>query len=279
MKRLFGGRLTPGLAIALGLIVIVTLVTLIASLTVLQLPDSVTEQGDRVKVLYAFTLAISMIVFVLVTCGIIWALFRYKRKSPDDMPEQIHGSSALEFAWTIIPIIILVGLFIPSLILVVDLKSPPSEDEADIVVEAIGHQWWWEFVYPETGIRVQATPPNYNDLTPPALVIPVDQTVLIKVRSTDVVHSFSAPQTLYKIQAVPGNVNYMHLKVEDIGVYHGQCYQFCGLRHADMLFVLDARSQADYDRWVQDTRRAQGLTDSPVDSAALPGPGDAGESE
>jgi cytochrome c oxidase subunit 2 len=77
------------------------------------------------------------------------------------------------------------------------------------------------------------------------------------VRSTDVIHSFYAPQTLYKIHAVPGTVNQIHFTVEEEGVYYGQCYQFCGLRHSDMLFVLDARSEADYNQWLREQQQAR----------------------
>ncbi len=128
------------------------------------------------------------------------------------------------------------GLFVPSLIQVLDLKTPPAKGDVDLTVEAIGHQWWWEFNYPDDGVHVQPTPPDYDKLTPPVLVVPVGKTIVIKVRSTDVVHSFSVPQTLYKIQAIPGNVNQMHFKAEKIGTFTGQCYQFCGLHHADMRF-------------------------------------------
>jgi cytochrome c oxidase subunit 2 len=269
-------RPSPSTVIAVILILILAVVVVVGALTVFQLPDPITEQARRTNLLYQPVLAISFLVYFGVTAGLIWAIFRYRRRGPE-MPEQIHGSSGLEFAWTIIPILILVGLFIPSLALVIDLKTPPADDEVDLVVEAIGHQWWWEFVYPDQGVRVQAAPPNYDDLTPPALVVPVDKTIVIKVRSTDVVHSFSAPHTLYKIQAIPGNVNQMHLKVEDVGVYRGQCYQYCGLRHSDMLFVLDARSEADYNRWLQETRRAQGVTDA-ADTALVAG-SDGGENE
>jgi cytochrome c oxidase subunit 2 len=176
-------------------------------------------------------------------------MFRYRRKD-DTIPEQIHGSNVLEFTWTAIPILILVGLFVPSTILVLDLKTPPDADDTYLTVEAVGHQWWWEFIYPD-GTHVQQTPPNYDDLDPPHLVVPTDKTVVVKVRSTDVVHSFYAPNTLFKIQAIPGTVNQMHFKVEDEGVYYGQCYQFCGVRHSDMLFVLDARSETDYLEWLK----------------------------
>lgn len=254
------GKLSAGTIIALLLIVVLGVVVVVSAFTVFQFDEPVTEQGEAIDALYQPVLAISFIVFFGVTAGIIWAVFRYKRSGPE-MPEQIHGNSLLEFTWTVIPIVILVALFIPAVILVIDLKDPPSESEADIVVEAIGHQWWWEFSYPAAGVKVQTTPPNYADLEPPRLVLPIGKTVLVKVRSTDVVHSFYAPRTLYKIQAIPGNVNEMHFKIKKAGVYTGQCYQFCGLRHSDMLFVLDARSEADYNRWLSEMRRAQGLAE------------------
>ena len=259
------GKPSSSMIIAGVLILGLLVLTIASGFLVFQLPDPITSQAERINNLYIPVLIISGIVYFGVTAGIIYAMFRYKRRAADEMPEQIHGSSVLEVTWTVIPIIILVALFIPALILVIDLKSPPSDSEVDIEIEAVGHQWWWEFIYPDEGIRVQQTPPNYDNLVPPALVVPVDKTVRIKVRSTDVVHSFYAPHTLYKIQAIPGNVNEMHFKVEKEGTYHGQCYQFCGLRHSDMLFVLDARSESDYEDWVDDTRAAQGIP--PADAA------------
>ena len=265
------GRRRPSVSIiiAVTLILILAVVTIVGALTVFQLPDPVTEQANDTDLLYQPVLAISFFIFFLVTAGIIWAIFRYRRVD-DSIPEQVHGSSALEATWTIIPILILVALFVPSLILLLDLKTPPADDEVELRVVAVGHQWWWEFKYPDDGVSVQSTPPNYNDLTPPRLVLPVGKTIVIEVRSTDVVHSFSAPNTLYKIQAIPGNVNQMHLTLEDVGEYTGQCYQFCGLRHSDMRFILDARSEADYESWLKETQAAQGVV-PPADTASAEG--------
>lgn len=251
-----GSKPTGATVIALVVIAGLAAATVLAAVTVFQLPEAVSEQGGRTTTLYQATLAISLLVFFGVTAGIIWAVFRYKRRGPE-LPEQIHGSSRLELVWTVIPVVILVALFIPSLILVIDLKTPPAEAEADLVVEVVGHQWWWEFIYPEEGIRIQPTPPDYDNLVPPALVVPMDKTVLLKVTSADVVHSFYAPNLLYKIQAVPGSINQMSFKAVKTGVYAGQCYQFCGLRHSDMLFALDVRSEADYQRWLNETKAAQ----------------------
>ncbi len=265
MSRVPADRQRPPLRtlVALALIVILGVVTVVAGLTVMQLPDPVTTQGQDIWNLYQPVMVISLIVFFGVTSGIIWAVFRYKRQSDDEIPEQVHGSSILEATWTIIPIIILVALFIPALMLVIDLKTPP--DDPDVTVEAIGHQWWWEFGYPDEGLKVQATPPDYENLDPPRLVLPVDEDILIRVRSIDVVHSFSAPQTLYKIQAIPGNVNLMHLRFNETGVFTGQCYQFCGVRHSDMHFVFEIVTRDEYDDWVAETQAAQGV--KPADLA------------
>jgi cytochrome c oxidase subunit 2 len=255
------GRPPARIIIALIAIAVLAVVTVISAVTVWQLPDPVTEQANRTNTLYQPVLAISLIIYFGVTAGIIWIMARFKRQREDEeLPVQFHGSNVLEATWTIIPILILVGLFIPSLILVIDLKTPPSDEDIDLRVEAVGHQWWWEFRYPDDGIVVQPTPPDYNNLNPPpTLVLPVGATVVIDISSTDVVHSFAAPNTLYKLQAIPGNINTMHLTFEETGVFWGQCYQFCGVRHADMLFQIDVREQADYDAWVTETQAAQGI--------------------
>ena len=263
------GKPPARIIIALAAIVLLAVVTVIAAVTVFQLPEPATEQADRTNTLYQPVLAISLVVFFGVTAGIIWAMARYKRQSEDEeLPVQVHGSNVLEATWTIIPIIILVALFIPSLILVIDLKTAPDDDDIDLQVEAVGHQWWWEFRYPDDGVVVQQTPPDYDDLDPPTLVLPVGAKVVIHLSSTDVVHSVSAPNTLYKLQAIPGNINTMHLEFNETGVFTGQCYQFCGVRHSDMLFIIDVREQADYEAWLSETQAAQGVDPAQLASAS-----------
>jgi cytochrome c oxidase subunit 2 len=266
------GRRRPPVSIIIGatLIVILAVVTIVGAVTVFQLPHAVTNTGKDVNLLYEAVLIVSFIIFFLVTAGIIWAIFRYRRVD-DTIPTQVHGSNVLEFTWTIIPIIILVALFIPALILVLDLKTPPADADVDLTIEVTGHQWWWTFSYPDQDVVVQETPPDYDNLIPPTMVIPAGKTVVLKIRSTDVVHSFYFPHSLYKIQAIPGMINEMHFEIspDDIGVYHGQCYQFCGLRHADMLFLVDVRSEADFEAWVQEMQSEQGVTGSGQQESAL----------
>ena len=256
MRQQRPGRPSGSMIIAGLLILILGIVTVVGALTAFQLPDPITSQAKDIEALYRPTLAISFIVYFGVTAAIIYALFRFRRRGPD-LPVQVHGSSTLEITWTVIPVLILVALFIPSLILVIDFKTQPAEADADLVVNVVGHQWWWEFDYPNDGIKVQSLPPNYDNIVPPELTVPVGKTVLLRVRSTDVIHSFYAPRMLYKIQAIPGNINEMHFKAEKTGSFSGQCYQFCGTRHADMRWKLTVLSQSDYDTWVRDTRAAQ----------------------
>src|SRR5437763_1143618 len=233
------------------LILVFAFLVIYGSVTTFQLPTPVTEQAKKIRSLYWAVLTIAMLVYFLVTAGIIYAIFRYRRRS-SELPEQIHGSTILEFSWTAIPVLILVGLYIPSFLLVKDLKTPPAPKDVDVQMEVIGHQWFWEFVYCKknaddtancedtSNLHIQRNPPNFNDFKPPMFVVPVGQTVRMQVRSTDVIHSFYVPHFLYKIQAIPGNVNELHFKVTKAGTYTGQCYQFCGLRHADMRFVVQA---------------------------------------
>ncbi len=252
-----GGSRRPAasMLIALALIITLAVVVIVAALTEFQLPDAVTVQGKRIDRLYQVVLGISFFIYFAVTAGIIWAVFRYRRRDAA-LPEQIHGSSRLEVAWTAIPAVILIGLFVPSLILVIDLKTPPASADVEsgeaLEIDVVGQQWLWTFTYPKDGITVSATAPDV-----PKMVVPIGQTVLLKVRSVDVVHSFYAPNLLYKIQAVPGTVNDMHFKIEKAGSYTGQCYQFCGLKHSDMRFVIEAVEPAEYERWLGDQKKSQ----------------------
>ena len=254
------GRPSGSMIIAGVLILILAVVTVVGALTAFQLPDAITEQGKKTEVLYQFVLAVSFLVFFGVTSGLIYAIFRFRRQPGDPLPVQVHGSSTLEFLWTAIPVLILIALFIPSMLLVIDFKTPPAEADTDLTVNVVGHQWWWEFDYDKDGVKIQATPPNYDQLVPPTLVVPVNKEILLRIRSTDVVHSFYAPHMLYKIQAIPGNINELHFKAEETGTFTGQCYQFCGTRHADMRWTLQVMSQADYDQWLRNAKSAQPST-------------------
>src|SRR3954449_9462669 len=135
------GRPRPSapMMIAVALIAVLAVVVTVAAFTVFQPLDPITKEAKNTHLLYEPVLAISFIVYFAVTAGIIWAIFRFRRKSNDEMPAQIHGSSVIEIGGVFFSVIILVGLFVPALLQVLALKTPPKSGDIDVTVEAIGH--------------------------------------------------------------------------------------------------------------------------------------------
>lgn len=202
--------------------------------------------------------ALGAVVFVLVEGAILYMVIKFRRRPGDGDPEQVHGNNQVEIAWTVVPAIILIIAVIPSLIVTFSsANSPQPPEEGGLVVEAIGHQWWFEFNYPEYGVVVA------NEMH-----IPVDKPVNIKLGSVDVIHSFWVPKLAGKVDMVPGNDNTMWFLAEREGEYFGQCAEFCGVSHANMRFKVVAESQEDFDAWI-----AAQLTDAsdPTDPLALQG--------
>jgi cytochrome c oxidase subunit II len=117
--------------------------------------------------------------------------------------------------------------------------------QADVNLTVTAFQWSWRFTYEGTGAEVLGTPE-----TVPEMVLPVGQRVRVKLVSADVVHSFYVPQTLFKRQAIPGTVNQFDLTFDKVGLYHGQCTQFCGLQHTDMTFRVRVVTQGEYQTWL-----------------------------
>jgi cytochrome c oxidase subunit 2 len=205
------------------------------------------QQAD----LFKFIFWIAVVVFVLVETGIIWITLKYRRRSDSDMPKQTHGNTKLEVTWTIIPALIIVAIAIPTVYSIWDLAEAP-EDEPAMVVEAIGHQWWFEFRYPEEEL-----------VTANELHVPVGKNVIVKLESQDVIHSFWVPKLFGKVDMVPTRENELWFRVDDMpevpgepDVYYGQCAEFCGIVHALMRFRVIAHPEDEYNDWVAGMRTA-----------------------
>jgi cytochrome c oxidase subunit II len=211
-------------------------------------PASVTEQGRAIQSTYNLFLYIAAVVFVLVSGLVVWSVLRYRRRD-DELPEQTHGHNTLELLWTLIPTVIVLGLFWVTL-QTQDRVAEPASRPA-LTVDVTAFQWSWRFRYEESGAEVVGGPGNV-----PELVVPVGQPVRIRLRSADVVHSFYVPQTLFKRQAIPGITNEFDLTFEKVGIYHGQCTQFCGLAHADMVFRVRVVSQGEFQSWMANATRS-----------------------
>ena len=205
-------------------------------------PQSVTEEGRAVHDLYNLFLYIAAVVFVIVSVLVVWSVVRYRRRD-DELPKQTHGNNRLELLWTLIPTVIVLVLFVFTL--QAQDKALDQSGQADVNVTVTAFQWSWRFTYEGTGAEVLGTPE-----TVPEMVLPVGQRVRVKLVSADVVHSFYVPQTLFKRQAIPGTDNEFDLTFEKVGLYHGQCTQFCGLQHPDMILRVRVVNQGQYQSWL-----------------------------
>ena len=205
-------------------------------------PQSVTEQGRAIQDLYNLFLYIAAVVFVVVSGLVIWSVIRYRRRD-DELPKQTHGNNRLELLWTLIPTVIVLVLFVFTL--QAQNKVLDQSGQADVRVTVTAFQWSWRFTYEGTGAEVLGTPDRI-----PEMVVPVGQTIRVKLISADVVHSFYVPQTLFKRQAIPGTDNEFDLTFDKVGLYHGQCTQFCGLQHPDMVFRVRVVDEGGYQSWL-----------------------------
>ena len=195
------------------------------------------------------------VIFVLVQALVLIFAIKYRKRSDDDRPVQVHGNVRLELAWTIIPAAILFVVSIGTLKTIADINRSPSGPEV-LTVDVIGHQWWWEYKYPSEGIT-----------TANELHIPVGRPVAINLHSVDVVHSFWPPKLAGKIDAIPGRINHMVIEADEPGIYFGQCAEFCGISHADMRLRVVAHSAGDYARWVAANTRVPPVPQGAGDAA------------
>jgi len=190
---------------------------------------------------------IAAVVFVVVSGLVLWSVVRYRRRD-DELPEQTHGNNTLELVWTLIPTL-LVGVLIVATVQAQDkvLRRSPEE----LPIKVTGFQWSWQFDYPD-GVRVVGQPKQR-----PTMVVPVGRPIRIELSSADVVHSFYIPKTLFKRQAIPGFPSHFDLTFDQVGTYPGQCAQFCGVAHADMLFDVKVVPQSEYESWLRANRAAR----------------------
>jgi cytochrome c oxidase subunit 2 len=187
---------------------------------------------------------IAGIILAIVWGGLAFAIIRYRDKGQAE-PRQIHGNAKLEVVWTAIPIIILAGLAVPTVQTIFDL----TECSADAMeVDVIGHQWWFEYQYPEEGIT-----------TANVMVIPAEKEVCLNMTSDDVLHNYWIPKLNGKRYLVPGQQTSLILEADNPGEYWGQCGEFCGLSHALMRARVRAVTQDEYDDWVARMQRPAGL--------------------
>jgi cytochrome c oxidase subunit 2 len=191
--------------------------------------------AHRINTAYWVILAFTSVIFVAVEGTLVVFIWKYRRRGRPRTADgsQVHGHTRLELIWTVIPVVILAVI---GIVVFYELpgisNAPAAANPIRITVE--GHQYYWQFDYPN-GSR------SINDLH-----VPVDQVVLLTVKSYDVVHSWWIPQLGGKIQAIPGKTNHIWFKADRVGTFYGQCAEFCGLYHEAMHARVIATSAADF---------------------------------
>ena len=203
--------------------------------------DTLKPQGHESRTTYhlfkpVFWIAVG--VFILVEGLIVYCVIRFRARSEDDSPVQIHGSRTLETAWTIIPALLLGTIGIFTIKTVFEVSRLPKDA---MRIEVIGHRWWWEFHYPDANVTTA------NDM-----YIPTGRRIVLDLKSVDVIHSFWPPALAGKIDVIPGQTNHMIVEADHPDEYFGQCAEYCGTSHANMRLRVVAVSPGDFDKWIHD---------------------------
>ncbi|WP_028544731.1 cytochrome c oxidase subunit II [Paenibacillus taiwanensis] len=195
--------------------------------------------------LMQLSIIIMTLVVIVVFAICFYVVVRYRRKpGQNDIPKQVEGSHKLEIIWTVIPIILLIILAVPTLKYVFAFAEDYSKDKEAVKVNVTSHQYWWEFEYPELGVR-----------TAQDLVIPVGKKIAINLKTQDVLHSFWVPALAGKMDTNPeGNKNKMFFETAKENVYRGKCAELCGPSHAFMDFKVKAVSEATFTAWVSEMK-------------------------
>jgi cytochrome c oxidase subunit 2 len=197
--------------------------------------------------------AISLLVLVL----LLWVVVRYRRAA-NPVPSRTSHNTVIEVIWTLVPVLILVAIAVPSIRLLAHQYSPP---QADLTVKITGNQWYWTYTYPDNGeFEIVSNALSDADAkkrgeprqlaVDERMVVPVGATVKLIVTSADVIHSWGVPAFWVKMDAVPGRLNETWFKAEKPGVYYGVCYELCGARHGYMPIAVEVVSPQQFAAWI-----------------------------
>ena len=218
---------------------------------------AVTPVMEHIEDFHRLLLVIITFISLFVLALLLWVIVRYNHRA-NPTPSKVSHNTLLEVAWTIVPVIILVLIAIPSFrLLYFEADIPPS----DLTINAIGHQWYWTYQYPDKGklqfdsivlTDAQAAKkgePRLLGVDNP-IVVPVNKVVKVVTMGSDVIHSWAVPAFGVKMDAVPGRLNTTWFKALKEGTYYGQCSQLCGARHAFMPIEVKVVSEAEFEKWL-----------------------------
>jgi cytochrome c oxidase subunit 2 len=211
--------------------------------------------AQSIFALSLFVLMVTGAVFVVVFSLLVYAVVKFRNRTAHDArePAQVYGSNQVELAWTVIPILIVVVLFLSAARVIADIQKHERPANA-IEVTVIGHQFWWEYRYPS--LNVVTANELHIPVSDPAHPTPTFLTLL----SADTDHSFWVPRLAGKTDLIPNHPNTMWMDPHETGLYLGQCAQYCGTQHAKMLLRVYVQTRDEFDHWVQEQSRPPNIS-------------------
>jgi cytochrome c oxidase subunit 2 len=235
-------------------------------------PEGITDQAKDMRELWTWSVIAALIVGILVWGLIGYSVVRFRKRS-DELPKQTAYNLPLEIVYTIIPFLIIAGLFFFTVRVQDDVQA--RSDKPDVTINVDAFKWNWQFIYPQAKAP-DGSPVNTVGTSSqvPILVLPTDRTIRFQVQSADVIHSFWVPEFLFKLDVIPGNENGINnvfqVTVRKTGAYVGRCAELCGSYHAFMNFEVRAVTPQQYDAYL--AARSSGMdTHSALVSIGLPG--------
>ena len=233
------------------------------------LQEAVTPVMERITSFNDLVFIIALVITVFVMVLLLYVVFRFSAKR-NPVPSKTTHNTLIEVLWTVVPIIVLVVIAIPSFRL---LYFTDRTEEAEMTIKAIGHQWYWSYEYPDfddlslDSFMIADREELEEDQpwlleTDTRVVLPVDTTIRVLVTADDVIHSWAMPAFGIKVDAVPGRLNETWVRVEREGVYYGQCSELCGVDHAFMPIAVEVVSKDAFAAWMEAAQTAAGDEDN-----------------
>jgi len=197
--------------------------------------------------LFWFILYVATFIFVLVEAVLIWSIFRYRERPNSPAPRQIHGNNTIEIIWTVVPSIFLFAVLAGTIYTMFNIQNISSTNGSisQIRVSAVGHQWWWEFDYP-----------NQHVINADTLYLPQGAVVTMDLKSNNVIHSFWIPSITGKTDVIPGHDNQKIFRADQVGEYRGECAEYCGTQHAHMNFNVIVLDTNAFNAWVSNEQQS-----------------------
>jgi cytochrome c oxidase subunit 2 len=221
-----------------------------------KLQEAATPVMENITWFHGLLLAIITIITLFVLALLVTVVIKFNARA-NPVPSRTTHNTLLEVAWTLIPVLILVTIAVPSFrLLFLELDVP----KADITIKATGKQWYWSYAYPDNGkfefdsLLAQDKPPRLLGVDN-EMVVPVNKVVRVQTTGADVIHSFAVPSFGIKIDAIPGRLNETWFKATKVGMYYGQCSELCGKDHAYMPIAVRVVSDQDFAAWVEDAKK------------------------